>query len=382
MKLKLYSLSFIILSIAAVSCKSASKMYEKGNYDEAVQLAAKKLQKDPKDAKLTGIIIDAYRYALNDHQSRIAAYSQSNAELKWESVYREYADLQRLHDAIVKVPSVASVVNPEDYSAEIASAASKAADARYNRGMALMDRGDKQSFRNAYGEFQVAIGYAPGDRDIMDKMAIAYENAATNIVVSPLQQDGGYVYSSYRVGADNLDDQLVRSLQSNSGNAFVKFYSAWDARSNHIRADEILDMQLTTLNLGGFRDFKSTRRVSQEVVIKETVYKKDSVVKEYGKVYADIITTKRSMNSNAQLSVTLRDVNGGWIWSDNFSAVHNWNTEFYSYKGDTRALSAAELQLVNRKEEMPPSQDAVVQCLMEEIRSNALYQVRNLTTRL
>ena len=56
-----------VVGIWMVSCKSASKLYQKGNYDDAVQVAAKKLQKDPNDAKLRSIVQDAYRYAVTDH---------------------------------------------------------------------------------------------------------------------------------------------------------------------------------------------------------------------------------------------------------------------------------------------------------------------------
>jgi hypothetical protein len=44
---KIYFLFFIALSTWLAGCKSASKLYQKGNYDEAVQVAVKKLQKDP-----------------------------------------------------------------------------------------------------------------------------------------------------------------------------------------------------------------------------------------------------------------------------------------------------------------------------------------------
>ncbi len=81
MKLKLYTLTIAGLSLFFVSCKTASKMYEKGNYDEAVELAAKKLQKKPNDPKLLNIIQEAYRYAVNDHEGRIHTYSISNNEL-------------------------------------------------------------------------------------------------------------------------------------------------------------------------------------------------------------------------------------------------------------------------------------------------------------
>ena len=67
MKLKLYITILSAFSLFAFSCKTASKLYEKGNYDEAVELAAKKLQKDPKDPKLLDIINNSYSYAVTDH---------------------------------------------------------------------------------------------------------------------------------------------------------------------------------------------------------------------------------------------------------------------------------------------------------------------------
>jgi len=47
---KIYILvSLIAFILLVASCKTASKLYDKGNYDEAVQLAVKKLQKKPDD---------------------------------------------------------------------------------------------------------------------------------------------------------------------------------------------------------------------------------------------------------------------------------------------------------------------------------------------
>ncbi|HEX7846898.1 MAG TPA: hypothetical protein VF476_13935, partial [Chitinophagaceae bacterium] len=66
MNLKLYSFILIVLSSLVLSCKTASKLYEKGRYDEAVELAAKKLQKDPNDPKLLDVLQKAYRFAVDD----------------------------------------------------------------------------------------------------------------------------------------------------------------------------------------------------------------------------------------------------------------------------------------------------------------------------
>ncbi len=379
MKPKLYSLIFTALIIFLASCRTAKKMYEKGNYDEAVALAAKKLQKDPDDPKLLAIIRDAYIYAEQDHLTSIRSHEESTNELKWEWMYNDYASLQRMHDAIYKVPSVYRIVNPADYSSMLVSYGEKAGDTRFDRGLSLMQLHpyNKESHKQAFREFQVAIQFKPGHRDILEKMDEAFEIAVTNVVVLPMQQYGGYVYSGYTLGGQNLDDQLVRDLQYSSGNEFVRFYSAWDARSKNLRIDQELDMRLSTMNVGRFYDQRSSRKVSKEILIKETVIRPDSIVKEYGWVHAEITTTRRTMHSDAVLQVNLRDEDGRWIWSDNFSAEHNWSTEFASYTGDARALSDNDKQLINRSKDYPPREDEVVQCLLQEINNNAVYRIKN-----
>ena len=226
MKSKLYILFFAGISILFFSCKTAGKLYEKGNYDEAVELAAKKLQKDPNDGKLLDIIQHSYQYAVNDHEGRIRTNAESNNELKWEWMYNEYASLQKMYEAIYRVPSVFNIVKPLDYSSYLVTYSEKAGDIRYDRGITFMQRYDKKSYQNAYCEFQAALGFKPGNRDAIQKMNEAYDYAVTNVVILPMQQYGGYVYSSYTVGGNNFDDQLIRSLQFGSGNEFVKFYSA------------------------------------------------------------------------------------------------------------------------------------------------------------
>ena len=377
MKSKLYILFFAGISILFFSCKTAGKLYEKGNYDEAVELAAKKLQKDPNDGKLLDIIQHSYQYAVNDHESRIRTNVESSNELKWEWMYNEYASLQKMYDAIYRVPSVFNILKPLDYSSYLVTCSEKAGDLRYDRGITFMQRYDKQSYRNAYREFQTAIRFRPGNRDAIQKMNEAYDYAVTNIVILPMQQYGGYVYSSYTVGGNNFDDQLIRSLQFNSGNEFVKFYSAWDARSQNIRTDQMVDMRLATINIGRYHDYRTTRRVSREIVVREIVIRPDSIVKEYGWVHADISSTRRTMNSDALLQVNVRDNDGGWLWNDNFNGNHNWSTEFATYTGDARALSAGDKQLVERRQEFAPTENEIMKCMLEQINNDALYRIKN-----
>lgn len=119
MKYKFYTLLFATISTLAFSCKTANKLYEKGHYDEAVELAAKKLQKDPSDPKLLDILKNSYRFAVEDHERQISSYASSSNELKWEWTYQEYLSLQRLYESIRRSPDVFNRVNPTDYSSHL-----------------------------------------------------------------------------------------------------------------------------------------------------------------------------------------------------------------------------------------------------------------------
>jgi hypothetical protein len=378
MNTKIYSLFFIAVTSAVLfSCKSASKLYEKGNYDEAVEKAAKKLQKDPTDPELLDIIRNSYRYAVNDHESQIRSHGQSSSELKYEWIHKDYVDLQKMYEAIYKVPSVYNIVRPTDYSSYVMTYAEKAGDVRFERGMAFMQGYDKQSYRNAYREFQAALNFKPGDIAAIQKRDEAFDYAVTNVVVLPMQQYGGYVYSNYRIGGNNLDDQIIHNLQFSSGNQFLKFYSAWDARSRNIRTDMTVDMQLATVDIGRYQDSKTTRRVSKEVLIKETVIRPDSIVKEYGWVHADITTTRRTIGSRALLRIGVEDDRGRWIWNDQVGADHAWSTEFATYTGDARALSPSDKALVDKRPERGPDEDEIMRCMLEQISNDAANRIRN-----
>ena len=378
---KIYTLIFIGFFLSLVGCKTASKLYDKGNYDEAVEVAVKKLQKKPDD-EMRALLQSAYQYAVNDHEDRIHQLSGNTNDLKWEWIYAEYSSLQRLYEAIHRSPEALSVVTPGDYSSYLHTYADKAADTRFQRGMMWMEKNDKLSYRNAYHEFNAALKYRPGELSFIERRNEAYENAVINVVVMPIATNH-YRFSSFNDHEiRNLENNMLRQLQYNSGNEFVRFYSSWEAGSNNFQPDQFVDFRFTTFDFGRSRDQKSTREVSTDIVVKETVYRPDSVVKEYKKVFAKITTTKRTMSSKGDLQIFVRDARGHQLWSDDVRGDYNWYTEIYSYTGDERALSESDKKLVNRRQEYPPDQDEITRCIINEINNNMSGRLRNYFSRL
>jgi len=381
MNSKLYTLIFISFAVVLFSCKTAKKMYEKGNYDEAVALAAKKLQKKPSDPATLDILQNAYRFAVEDHESRIRNNSNSNSDLKWEWNYNEYLQLQHMYEAIRRVPAVYDVVHPTDYSSYVATYQEEAGNARYDRGLALMENNSRESYKQAYYEFQRALDLKPGDIAAKQKRDEAYANAVINVILLPVEQSG-FQHSSYNYGFVNIDDNMLRYLESNNNNSFVRYYSPAEANAAHIRVDQTIEMRFSSIDINHYRDQRSTREVSKQVLIKETVIRPDSVIKVYATVKAKVTTTRRTLQSDGLLQVTVRDFNNQWLWSDTYRGDYNWSSEFSSYTGDSRALNDDDKKLCDHQEQFPPSENEIIRTILNEVQSKAECGIRDYFNRL
>lgn len=371
MKVKLYSSLLLLTALILFSCRSAKKMYEKGNYDEAVELAAKKLQKKPNDYETIDVLRNAYRFAVEDHENRIRNNSESNNDLRYEWNYSEYAQLQRLYETIRRTPSVYDVVKPTDYSSELTRTQELAASARYERGLALMDNGDKNSFKQAYYEFQKALAFMPGDLMLRDKMDEAYQAAVTNVVVMPVTRSGFQFSSSNPYNYSNFDQELIRYLSNNNRHSFLRFYSPSQANAMRIRTDEVIELRFNSIDPGRYMDQRSTYEVSKQVVVKEIVHKPDSVTKEYATVHARVTKTKRVLKAHGSLQVVFRDYQDRRMWSDAYVGEYNWVTEFGNFTGDARALSAADKVIVDQNEHFPPDERDIINIIMDEVQRKA-----------
>lgn len=366
MRPKLYTL-LLAGCILLASCKTASKLYQQGRYDEAVELAAKKLGKKPNDASTLGILQDAYRFAVEDHERRIRDLSNSGSDLRWENMYVEYSDLQRLYESIHRSPSVFDIVQPTDYSSYVTTYKEEAGNARYDRGIELMGQNSKQSARDAYYEFQKALELKPGDLSIRQKIDEAYANAVTNVILMPLVRTG-FQYSSYNYDFNNFNYNVLNYLNSTGHTPFTRFYSTNEAG---IRIDNAVDLKFSDVNIGRYRDQRNTREVSRQVVGKEIVHSKDSVTKEYITVKAKITTTTRILQADGLLQATIRDYENRWLWSDTYRGDYSWQISFATYTGDERALSDDDKKLLKLREQWPPSNDEIIRIIMNEIQAKA-----------
>lgn len=377
---KLYSLAIVGSLFLFYSCKTASKSYQKGDYTDAIERGVKKLQKDPSDYETKDLVQKSYNYTVNEYEDQIRILSNSKDDNRFDGIYQKYAALQNLYSTIHQYPAVAQMIKTKDYSEFVETYRDKAADIHLQKANNWMNDKTRDAYREAYKEYNVAVSYRPDDFQLRKQRDSAYNAATVKVLISPIQNLGGYQYSSsYQL--QNFQKDIIRTLSYNMNNDFIKFYSEFEARNQNIEPDQIMELNLSRISIGQPNDAKTTREVTKEVVMKEIVYKTDSVGKQYGTVKATITTIKRTLLSQGDLYITVRDTKGRVLWNDRFTGEHRWQTEFSTYTGDERALSDADKKLVNQTTPTPPTEDQIMPELMKQIQSDLSYRLRNYYTK-
>jgi hypothetical protein len=373
---------FVLTLVLFTACKSPTKLYEQGNYNDAFEAALKKLQKDPYDAEYRDVLKRSYHDAIADHEDRIRTLSNATSDTRYEQIYQHYDALQGLYEKIRRYPILTQYVKPIDYSSSVQTYKDKSADAHLEKAEKWMAENDKRSYREAYREYAKALRYRYDDFDIKKKMQEAYDLAVTKILLIPIDAfNSSYSYSNNSYQMRQFQDAIMRSLNNNSGNDFTRFYTEWEARGTRIEPDEVVEMRMGRMNIGQPYDSYNNRQVSKEVVVKETVYKKDSIVKEYAKVYATVTTTRRTLVSDVDIYLTTREPKGRILWSDNLRSEHKWQVDFSTYTGDERALSQSDKDQLKERDKKVPTQDEIADQLMRRLESEVSYRLRNYYSR-
>jgi hypothetical protein len=271
------------------------------------------------------------------------------------------------------------LIKTKDYSEFVQTYRDKAAEVHIERADGWLSEGTKKAYREAYNELNAAMRYRPNDINLKRRKDSTYLEALTKVLVVPMQ-NGGYQYTSSQQ-IQNFQNDILRTLAYNMNNNFVKFYSEWEARNKNIEPDQTLELNLSRIAIGQPYDNRSSREVSKEVVIKEIVYKPDSVIKQYGTVKAKITTTQRTLVSEGDLLITIREPRGSIVWNDRFTGEHRWKTEFSSYTGDERALSDKDKSSLNNNENNMPRQEQIMEELFKQIQNDLSNRLRNYYSR-
>jgi len=180
---------YTVMALLVAGCASSLKQLQRGNYDEAIKTAVKQLRADPTDQEQIEVLDKAYRLANQQDHDRIKFLKEEGSPYNWDEIFERYSNLkdrQSLVSTVLPLQFGDQVIDYEyfNYDSEIIQAKRKAADYFWNHANELMKKSDKESYRQAYYEFQKAKEYAGNINNINQLIEDAHWKGISRVFVS------------------------------------------------------------------------------------------------------------------------------------------------------------------------------------------------------
>lgn len=338
-----------MLLLTAIACKSGKKAYQRGNYEQAVNESIDRLRSSPdnKNAKYT--LRQAYPAMLNLYDAQIATAKQSSDELRWETVRNLYANINATADNIRRCPGALRVIpQPKAFQAEYEEASTQAAQVRYALGERAMQRGDRQSAKEAYRHYSESATLKPNlFADIEAKRMRALEVATLVVQIAEIPMSS----RAYQLSTEFFEQQIRQFVESRPGSEFVRFVD--NSYRGHI--DHVVRMQFDDFVVGQAYVKESLLDRKKDSAIKKEIREGATVRYVYLPAEAQVHLWQKTISSSGLLDVQIQDANTQrLLQQQKFNGTFAWTDSWGTYKGDKRALLSSDLEATKKDRELPP----------------------------
>jgi len=164
-------LVMMALQLTVAACNAPKKALNRGDYEQAVRLSVDKLRSNPSNKSARQVLAESWPRAVRLHEERIATFQSSSEPFRWEKVVGSYEQLNAMTTMLQRCPACESVVpSYKLYVDEVGDARRRAAQARYDAGIASLDPNSRERSRTAYEHFMVVERMMPDYRDTRARM--------------------------------------------------------------------------------------------------------------------------------------------------------------------------------------------------------------------
>lgn len=206
---KIYLILFII-SIFTSSCKTAEKQFRQGDYEEAINISVKKLQRNPDKEEYVLLLEEAFKRANNYDLSQITQLNYEGQPSRWEDIYYIYQGISRRQHKIepllpLMIDSEDRVANFElvDIVKEITNAKKNAVNFWYADANQKLSTENKYDARAAYAQLINIESLQKNYKDVKQLMQQA-KNLGINEVEFIIENNSKTILPA------NLDEEIRR----------------------------------------------------------------------------------------------------------------------------------------------------------------------------
>ncbi|WP_410005699.1 hypothetical protein [Aequorivita nionensis] len=349
-----------LLSISCNSVKRTQKFVSQGNYDEAIELATKKLQKD-KGAKEydahVRLLEEAFLKAKDEDTRHIAFLKKENSPAGAKEIYYTYLDLQARQDLIRPLlPLYSNEMGRNanfvfsDYSNDLLAAKDAYVKSLYQEAIVYMQRDTKHDFRSAFNVLCELDEVQPNYKDVFQLKEDAHFQGTDFVFVTLNNHTGQFI--PFRLEQDLLD------FNTYGLNDFWTEYHS--KRENGINYDLGVDLNFQTIQISPERI--SDKQYNRKQRIQDGFdYRRDRggnivrdslgnpiKIEKFIDVSATVYITNQQKAVFVGGTVVYKDLNKRQqLNSFPLSSEFVFENAFAKYRGDERALTAEDRRLLS-----------------------------------
>lgn len=379
---KIYLL--IIIASLTVSCNSVKrtqKYVARGDYNKAIDLAVKKLQKDKTSAKFDehiGILEDAYSKVTKENLRNINLLRKDVNLQNVKEIYYTYRDLQDRQNLIRPLLPLYSRemgrnanFTFSDYSSELSRTKKDYVAALYQEAKIYFQRNTKEDFRTAYTILSELEEVQKQYKDVFQLKKDAQFRGTDFILVSINNHSGQMI--PYR-----LEQELLAFNTFGLEQMWTEYH---DRRENGIQYDLGIDLNFNAIEI-------SPERILKDKIVRSTKIKDGYDVKKdrRGNVVKDSlgnpIRIEKFIDVSAEIYTTVQEkavfVGGTIVYKDLIKRreINNYPLScefifeniFATYRGDERALNAEDRRVLSNNFLSFPTNEQMVFDAGEEIK--------------
>ena len=356
-----YILLFTALfSASCNSVKRTQKFVAQGNYNQAIELAVKKLQKD-KDAKEYDahirLLEEAFLKAKDEDSRHIAFLKKENSPRGAKEIYYTYLDLRARQDLIRPLlPLYSNEMGRKanfvftDYTNDILAAKEAYIQALYQEAIVYMQHNTKKDYRSAFNVLCELDEVQPNYRDVHQLREDAHFRGTDFVFVTLNNHTGQFI--PFRLERDLLDFNTY-----DLDDFWTEYHGQ---RENGINYDLGIDLNFQTIQISPERI--SDRQYTRNQRIKDGFdYRRDRAGNIVRDSLGNPIKIDKFINVSAQITITTQQksvfVGGTVVYKDlnkrrqlnsfPLSSEFVFENAFAIFRGDERALTADDRRLLN-----------------------------------
>lgn len=142
----------------------------RGRYDVAMQKSARKIKKKPTKIKEIDVFYEAYTAANKQSRERIEFLRKEGNPANNNEIYNQLSLIKTRQDLAKSLPAIGITFQFEDIDNELIESKNKAAEYSYAKGEQLLQKGDRNSAREAHAEFIRVKGLISNYKDVDEKL--------------------------------------------------------------------------------------------------------------------------------------------------------------------------------------------------------------------